>query len=199
MISDDCFDTTLVHLTERFTGKDVYLVGTCNQSTMLAQRTQKLIEELRPDTVLVQTSPDWYREAQMMEYVDSQEEMNKYGESLDKYGNMQSYDYYHSNRKWLAVIRLGIYNFLFRHHFGMGAESWWRPGLEIKLACEAAEKSGAELKFLGAEFDQDVWMAMVHETRFNFTGYFAKRFQYFQSRWINETLSNRQKLEMVGP
>lgn len=26
-----------------------------------------------------------------------------------------------------------------------------------------------------------------------------KRFQYFNSRWINETLSNRQKLEMVGP
>lgn len=39
----NCFDTTLVHLTERFNGKDVYLVGTMNQSTMLAQRTQKLI------------------------------------------------------------------------------------------------------------------------------------------------------------
>ena len=37
--SDSCFDTTLVHLTERFNGKDVYLIGTCNQSTMLAQRT----------------------------------------------------------------------------------------------------------------------------------------------------------------
>ena len=46
---DSCFDTTLVHLTERFNGKDVYLVGTANQSTMLAQRTQKLIEELKPD------------------------------------------------------------------------------------------------------------------------------------------------------
>lgn len=33
---DNCFDTTLVHLTERFNGKDVYLVGTMNQSTMLA-------------------------------------------------------------------------------------------------------------------------------------------------------------------
>jgi len=27
---DNCFDTTLVHLTERFHGKDVYLVGTMN-------------------------------------------------------------------------------------------------------------------------------------------------------------------------
>ena len=36
---ENCFKTTLVHLTERFNGKDVYLVGTMNQSTMLAQRT----------------------------------------------------------------------------------------------------------------------------------------------------------------
>jgi hypothetical protein len=27
---ENCFKTTLVHLTERFNGKDVYLVGTMN-------------------------------------------------------------------------------------------------------------------------------------------------------------------------
>jgi len=32
----DCFEATLVHLTERFNGKEVYLVGSSNQSTMLA-------------------------------------------------------------------------------------------------------------------------------------------------------------------
>jgi hypothetical protein len=42
----NCFESTLVHLTERFNGKEVYLVGTSNQSTMLAQRTQKLIQEI---------------------------------------------------------------------------------------------------------------------------------------------------------
>jgi pheromone shutdown protein TraB len=54
---ENCFDTTLVHLTERFNGKEVYLIGTMNQSTMLAQRTKKLIEEIKPDTVLVQAHP----------------------------------------------------------------------------------------------------------------------------------------------
>ena len=53
---ENCFETTLIHLTERFNGKDVYLVGTSNQSTMLAQRTKKLIEEIKPDTVLVQAN-----------------------------------------------------------------------------------------------------------------------------------------------
>ena len=49
----DCFDTTLIHLTERFSGKEVYLIGTMNQSTMLAQRTRRLIEEVQPEAVLV--------------------------------------------------------------------------------------------------------------------------------------------------
>ena len=53
---ESCFESTLIHLTERFNDKDVYLIGTSNQSTMLAQRTQKLIEEIKPDTVMVQTS-----------------------------------------------------------------------------------------------------------------------------------------------
>jgi hypothetical protein len=57
---ENCFKSTLVHLTERFKGKEVFLVGTCNQSTMLAQRTKKLIEELKPDTVIVQTNEKWW-------------------------------------------------------------------------------------------------------------------------------------------
>jgi len=65
-------------LTERFNGKDVYLVGTANQSTMLAQRTEKLIEEIQPDQVLVQTSPEWWNHAKDLKYVDSQEELNVY-------------------------------------------------------------------------------------------------------------------------
>jgi pheromone shutdown protein TraB len=73
---DNCFDTTLVHLTERFNGKDVYLIGSANSSTMLAQRTQKLIEEIKPDQVLVQTSPAWWDNARMLKYVDSQAEMD---------------------------------------------------------------------------------------------------------------------------
>jgi len=144
--SDSCFETTLVHLTERFNGKDVYLVGSANQSTMLAQRTQKLIEELKPDTVLVQTSPQWWENARSLKYVDSQEEMSKYGPDLDKHSNMRTIDYYYSNRKWLGMARLGIYSALFRFHFGFRPEfSPMRPGLEIKNACEAAEKVGAQL------------------------------------------------------
>ena len=135
-----------MHLTERFNGKDIYLVGTANQSTMLAQRTQKLIEELKPDTVLVQTSDRWWSNAKLMKYVDSQEEMNTYSPEFDRHSNMQTFDFYYSNRKWLAMLRLGLYNWLFRMHFGFRSETnFLRPGLEMKFACEAAEKVGADL------------------------------------------------------
>jgi len=85
MCRENCFDSTLVHLTERFHGKEVYLVGSCNQSTMLAQRTQKLIQEVGPDAVLVQTSEEWWNTAKMLQYVDSQEEFGHYNKYLDKY------------------------------------------------------------------------------------------------------------------
>ena len=57
MFRDNCLEGTLIHLTQRFDGKEVYLIGSMNQSTMLAQRTKKLIEDLKPDVVLVQTNP----------------------------------------------------------------------------------------------------------------------------------------------
>ena len=75
---DSCFDTTLIHLTERFHGKEVYLIGSMNKSTMLAQRTQKLIREIQPDTVLVQVSEPWWQTSKKLEFVDSQEEFEGY-------------------------------------------------------------------------------------------------------------------------
>lgn len=62
----DCFESTFVHLTERFNGKQVFLVGTSNMSTMLAQRTQKLIQEVKPDSVMVMADPEWWDTAKML-------------------------------------------------------------------------------------------------------------------------------------
>lgn len=59
----NCFESTFVQLTERYNGKEVYLVGTLNQSSMLAQRTQKLIQEIKPEAVMVQTNPEWWQTA----------------------------------------------------------------------------------------------------------------------------------------
>ena len=98
-----------MHLTERFNGKEVFLVGTLNQSTMLAQRTEKLIQELKPDNVLVQTSPEWWDAARSLQYVDSQEEFNAYGNDLEKFEQKGMFDYYYATRKFIFFARLYSY------------------------------------------------------------------------------------------
>lgn len=152
---DSCFKSTLLHLTERFQGKDVYLVGTCNQSTLLAQRTKKLIEELKPDVVMVQTSQEWANVAKTLKYVDNQDEMNKYAERLDRYLHEPRDSYlWFPFRHWIREARLGVYYLLFRNFFDFAREfRFERPGLECKFALEAAEQVGAKVGFLGAELD----------------------------------------------
>ena len=84
--------------------------------------------------------------------------MNKYSAELDRHSNMKTIDYYWSNRRWSQLLRLGIYNALFRNHFGFMADFMpMRPGLEIKFACEAAEKVGANIEFMGPELCQNTW------------------------------------------
>jgi len=42
-----------------------------NKSTMLATRTKKLIEDVKPDAVYVQSSNDWWRLADKLRHVES--------------------------------------------------------------------------------------------------------------------------------
>ena len=39
----------------------------------------------------------------------------------------------------------------------------------------------------------------MHETRLNIPHYLLKRYQYNDSRWTDELVSNRQKAALVGP
>ena len=160
----NCFESTFVHLTERFNGKEVFLVGTMNQSNMLAQRTQKLIQEVKPDTVMVQANYQWWNSAQMLKFVDSQEEFNEYGKYLDKYTSFRSFNMWFPTRSIAFWARYYMYCGLFNMHYKIPF-NFLRPGLEIKFACEEANNVGAKLEFLGAEFNQMTWNRLYHETR----------------------------------
>ena len=89
---------------------------------MLAQRTQKLIEELKPDTVLVQSSPEWWDHAKRLKYVESQEEMNNYSGTLERHNNWKSFDFYYSTRRWIFLARFFSYGLLWRNHFMFGKD-----------------------------------------------------------------------------
>ena len=59
----DACSATLSVLEDPKTNRKVYLVGTTNSSSRLAYRTQKLIEEVKPESVFVQTSEKWWSAA----------------------------------------------------------------------------------------------------------------------------------------
>lgn len=85
--------------------------------------------------------------------------------------------------------------YMMQWHFRWGHDfKFWLPGLEIKFACEAAEKVGADLQFLGSEINPVTYDRLYHETRMNLLHYFLKRYQYMLSPYTTENLSNRQKI-----
>jgi len=113
--------------------------------------------------------------------------MNKYGPRLDPYlGKSESY-FYAPARSWIRIARIGMYIGLFRHYFKFDSEFRFdRPGLETKYACEAAEKVGAKVQFVGAELDSNTRLRLAHETRFNLFDYLVRRFQYRGTQWAKE-------------
>lgn len=101
-------------------------------------------------------------------------------------------EYYWSTRKAIFLTRMAMYYYAFQWHFRFGYEfKFWLPGLEIKYACEAAEKVGATINFLGHEMNPVTYDRLYHETRMNLPHYWLKRSQYLQSPWTDETIMNR--------
>lgn len=55
-------------------------------------------------------------------------------------------------------MRQFIYQLLFRYHFRFGYDFRFdQPGLEVKFACEEAEKLGVPIHFLGPELNRATW------------------------------------------
>lgn len=92
----------------------------------------------------------------MLQFVESQEEMNNYSEHLDKYTQFRSFDLWSSTRFLGFWTRFYMYAGLFNRHYRVPF-NFYRPGLEIKYACEEATKAGSNLYFLGPELNQATW------------------------------------------
>jgi len=111
----------------------------------------------------------------MLRYVDSQEEFSQYNNYLGKHSPNWT-EYYWNSRKVLFMARIWMYYALFQFHFRFGYDfKFWLPGLEMKFACEAAERNNARLHFLGAELDPTTWSRLNHETRMNIPQYLLRR------------------------
>ena len=63
----DPFSNTFTHLKDPQNNRELFLIGTTNSSTTLAHRTKKLIEEINPTSLYVQTTNDWWNYAKHTE------------------------------------------------------------------------------------------------------------------------------------
>ena len=196
---EDCLDTTFVHLTERFNDRELFLVGSMNSSTMLARRTRKLIQEVKPDAVMVMTSPEWWDSARLIEGVHSQEDFDMYYNEVLK--NIDDFDvdtsWFRGSVFWIRILLMKIFlkmTYLPGSHF-----RFYEPGLEIKYACEEAEKLGAELHFLGAEMNNITWHRLYHDTKFTILSTIKRMNEFGGSRWAVEAMDNLKKMQMTTP
>ena len=157
-------------------------------STMLALRTQKLIQDVKPNAVMVMADPQWWDTAKLLQYVDSQEEFSHYNKHLDKYSGPTSFFYWYPQRanffkaKWYSCLAMFNLHYRIPSHWG-----FYKPGLEIKFALEEAEKLGSNIYFMGPMLNANSWNRLRHETRLWFTHYLYKRVEYYGNMfWAHE-------------
>lgn len=195
----DPFESTFVHLTERFSGREVFLIGTMNTSTMLARRTRKLIRDIQPDSVMVMASQQWWDSASLIEGVHSQEDFDNYNKMC-----LSNEDDFNLDTSWyrgfVFLARMYMLSQSLRWTYRPGSHfSFYYPGLEIKYACEEAEKLGADLHFLGSELNNITWNRLYHETRFNLPAMMFRRWQQAGTRWTSEAKTNQRKMHLTTP
>lgn len=135
----------MTKLTDPKGERELYLIGTTNSSTLLANRTRKLVEDVKPDTLYVQTTPNWWKLAKEID-ITTQSEFTKISDYMPK-----TTKYIPNNpRGFLAKIRLGLWLFTVRMMMNLPNDfTPFVPGLEVKYAVQEAEKAGAEIYFAG--------------------------------------------------
>lgn len=157
------FENTFTLLEDPKTGKKVYLIGTTNSSTILGTRTKKLIEEVKPQSVYVQTSLPWYERASKVE-VENQEQFNRLKSGFDDLMFLRANEYPMHVRGLYFRMRLSTWMTFMNYYLSFPNDfNPLRPGVEMLWAIKAAEKTGANIKFLGSTFNKYTVASLARE------------------------------------
>ena len=197
IFSENVLDSTLIHLTEPYDNSEIFIVGTTNSSDILANRTKKLIQEIKPDVVFVQTDDKWWKAAQYLRHVKSQEEMNLATKELQDTLKINST---FNLRNLAAKMRWAYFVFFSKMFFGLPYEyNPFAPGLEVKYALEEAASLNSKVVFLGYEFDDNATKRFMHETRFTVFKSLMKSFKFFnQANYASEYFEYKEQINNYG-
>jgi hypothetical protein len=127
-------------------GRTLHLIGTTHASDLLANRTKKLMNEVTPDSLLVQTNQKWWS---MAKHIDakSQKQMSQFNDDFQTCFPTHEFNTFRGmifKIRWTAFRWMYQYLSVFPDDFHP-----FTPGLEMKWAVEAAEKQGAHVDFAG--------------------------------------------------
>lgn len=116
------FENTMSKLSDPKTGRSLYLIGTTHASTQLAQRTQKLVSDLKPDSIYLQVNETWASKALKIQNVSCQEDFDNYNYILKQANDfsgvstsIRAVPFFLRFYPWLATIS-NLMGLAFFHH-----------------------------------------------------------------------------------
>lgn len=161
----DIFTNNIKLLSDPITNRKLILVGTLNSSTLLAERTKKILELADPDQVLVETDEKWFNTLNSV--APSHLKTNKLVQSA---GNMFQYDLgdFNNNPRNL-VFKSKFYTWLFLSKmifpFIDEETNAYRPGLEVFNTAKWAQDHKKSVLYSGRMFNSHVVEALKNESR----------------------------------
>jgi hypothetical protein len=193
------FENTISILEDPKTGKKIYLVGTTNSSTILATRTKKLIEQVKPETVYVHTSEKWYKRASTIN-VENQQQFNRLHSGFSDLIYFRAQEYPLHMRGLYFRFRIMTWMLYMNYYLNLPVDfNPWRPGVEMLWAIKAAEKSGANVKYLGSMFNKFTVASLAAENNISFLRPLMKLLRGHRfATWRTEEDDQWQVLRTVG-
>jgi len=143
---DSAFDNTLKVLEDPANGRKLYLIGSTHANTILANRTKSLVNDVKPDSLLVQTNQKWWNMARHVN-ATTQKQMDTFTYDFQKcFPNHR-----HNNFRGL-MFKARLYSWLWSSQLCMAFPDDFHPftpGLEMKYAIEEANNHNANVHFAG--------------------------------------------------
>lgn len=162
----DCLLNQVKFLEDPENNRKLVLIGTLNASNLLAERTHQLLNRIKPDSVLVQTTPRWFDEVTQnlgdRAPLTNEEVFNSDFKPLLEIGrmenNLRTLVFKSKMHMWMLVMK-SFFNFATVNN------SPFKPGLEAYRAIQYARETKAEVLYAGRLFNPQVLRHLYLEKR----------------------------------
>lgn len=179
------------------TGRKLILIGTTNSSTLLAQRTKQIIEDAKPDKVLVESDPTWF---QFLNSLDSSTmktnaAVQNAAPSFPSLGHLENIprNLYFKMRFYLWLAAANLIFPLHDEH-----SNWFKPGLEAFNAAKWAHDNKKQVIFSGTIFNDSVMTALRNEQRLHILPFIYRSLFGKNSSWDDEFFGYYKQIAVHG-